>query len=441
MRVGEVDLVAFVAEVKSCFDTMAAAKQIHFTFEHDCPSVSIWVDRDKMEKILANLLSNAFKFTLDGGTITVRLKDKGDQVELSVEDNGKGIPLENIASVFDRFFTGDQNYVTGTGIGLHLTREFVHMHKGTIRVESVPHKSTVFTVVLLKGKSHFDESCTFDLSVTELSSGVANLNTDELQEALDRTYDYTVLVVEDDPDIQGYLQAELKQNFHVLVADNGVKALEVLMSEEVSMVVSDVMMPEMNGFDLCRKIKSDIVLSHLPVMLLTALSDDKQQMYGAASGADAYIQKPFNIEVVKLRIIKLLEDRARLREAYARDASSPAVSVKEEKAESMDDLFMNRFLKLIEESYADPDFSIEKGSEKLGLSRVHLYRKVKELAGVTPTDFLRNYRLKKAAALLRRKAGNVNEVAYATGFGSPAYFSKCFKAVYNITPTEYLEKE
>lgn len=315
------------------------------------------------------------------------------------------------------------------------------MHKGTIRVESVPHKSTVFTVILLKGKSHFDESCIFDLSVTELSSGVADLNTDELQEVLNRTYNYTVLVVEDDLDIQSYLQAELKQNFRVLVADNGVKALEVLMNEEISMVISDVMMPEMNGFDLCRKIKSDIVLSHLPVMLLTALSDDKQQMYGAASGADAYIQKPFNIEVVKLRIIKLLEDRVRLREAYARDASSPAVSVKEEKAGSMDDLFMNRFLKLIEESYADPDFSIEKGSEKLGLSRVHLYRKVKELAGVTPTDFLRNYRLKKAAALLRRKAGNVNEVAYATGFGSPAYFSKCFKAVYNITPTEYLEKE
>lgn len=187
------------------------------------------------------------------------------------------------------------------------------------------------------------------------------------------------------------------------------------------------MMPEMNGFDLCRKIKSDIVLSHLPVMLLTALSDDKQQMFGAASGADAYIRKPFNIEIVKLRIIKLLEDRARLREAYVRDASSPTVSVKAEKAGSMDDLFMSRFLKLIEESYADPDFSIEKGSEKLGLSRVHLYRKVKELAGVTPTDFLRNYRLKKAAALLRRKAGNVNEVAYATASDSPAYFSKVLK--------------
>lgn len=440
MRVSEVDLVAFVAEVKSCFDAMAAGKQIRFTFEHDCPSVRVWVDCDKMEKILANLLSNAFKFTLDGGAVTVRLKDKGDQVELSVEDNGKGIPPENLASVFDRFFTGDQNYVTGTGIGLHLTREFVYMHKGTIRVESVPHQHTVFTVDLLKGKSHFDESCTFDLSITEFSCGFTNLDTDELQEVLNRTYDYTVLVVEDDPDIRGYLQAELGRNFHVLVADNGVKALEVLMNEGASMVVSDVMMPEMNGFDLCRKIKSDIVLSHLPVMLLTALSDEKQQMYGIAGGADAYIQKPFNIDVVRLRIIRLLEDRVRLREAYARDAASPALSVKEEKAESMDDLFMNRFLKLIEESYADPDFSIEKGSEKLGLSRVHLYRKVKELAGVTPTDFLRNFRLKKAADLLRRRAGNVNEVAYATGFGSPAYFSKCFKAAYNITPTEYLEK-
>lgn len=441
MRVCEVDMVAFVAEVKSCFDTMAASKQIRFTFEHDYPSVRLWVDRDKMEKILANLLSNAFKFTLDGGAITIRLSDKGECVELSVEDNGKGIPPENLASVFDRFFTGDQNYVTGTGIGLHLTREFVHMHKGTIRVASTPHTSTVFTVSLPTGKSHFDSSCTIDSCVTELSSGVANLDMDELQGVLRRTYDYSILIVEDDPDIQGYLQKELKQNFHVLIADNGVKALEVLLNEEVSMVVSDVMMPEMNGFDLCRKIKSDIALSHIPVMLLTALSDDKQQMYGIAGGADVYLQKPFNVEVVKLRIIKLLEDRARLREAYARDVSSPAVSVKVEKVASMDDLFMERFLKLIEESYADPDFSIEKGSEKLGLSRVHLYRKVKELAGVTPTDFLRNYRLKKAAALLRKKMGNVNEVAYATGFGSPAYFSKCFKAVYSITPTEYLEKE
>lgn len=441
MRVCKVDMVAFIAEVKSCFDPMAEGKQIHFTFEHDCPSADLWVDRDKMEKILANLLSNAFKFTLDGGTITIRLHDREDAVELSVEDNGKGIPPGNLSSVFDRFFTGDQNYVTGTGIGLHLTREFVQMHKGTIRVASTPRVSTIFTVTLPKGKSHFDASCTFDLSTTELSDSMANLNTTEIQEDLQKTYDYTVLIVEDDPDIRNYLQAELKANFRVLTACNGVEALELLKREEVSSVVSDVMMPEMNGFDLCRKIKSDITLSHTPVILLTALSDDKQQMYGIAGGADAYIRKPFNIEIVKLHIIKLIEERARLREAYARDASSPAMAVREGRMESQDDLFMTRFLKLIEESYADPDFSIEKGSEKLGLSRVHLYRKVKELAGVTPTDFLRNYRLKKAAEMLRRKTGNVNEVAYAAGFGSPAYFSKCFKAAYNITPTEYLNQQ
>lgn len=441
MRVSRIDMVAFVAEVKSYFDSMAVGKQIHFTFVHDMPSLPLWVDRDKMEKILANLLSNAFKFTLDGGTITIRLQEKGERALLTVDDNGKGIPYEHIGSVFDRFFTGDQNYVTGTGIGLHLTREFVQMHKGTISVKSVPGTSTVFTVELLKGKSHFDPSCTFDSSVTELSSGVANLNTSEVETMLRQSYDYTILVVEDDSDIRTYLQKELKENFRILSAINGVQALDMLEKEDVSIVLTDVMMPEMNGFDLCRRIKSDIALSHIPVILLTALSDDNQRMYGIAGGADEYIQKPFNIEVVKLRIIKLLEERTRLRDALALELQSPsASSAKLQKTESMDDLFMRRFMTMIEESYADPDFSIEKGSEKLGLSRVHLYRKVKELAGITPTDFLRNYRLKKAASLLRQKTHNVNEAAYACGFASPSYFSKCFKAVYSITPTEYLEQ-
>lgn len=440
MRVCQLDMVAFTAEVKSCFDAMAAGKQIHFIFEHpDCDSVLIWVDRDKMEKILTNLLSNAFKFTLDGGDITIRLMEKENSIQLCVEDNGKGISPESIDSIFDQFFTGDQNCVTGTGIGLHLTREFVQMHHGTIRVKSRAFTKTVFTVEIPKGKSHFDESCSFDPTVTELSCGVANLNTEGVQASLRNVYDYTVLVVEDDPDIRLYLLEELKQNFHVFSAINGVQALDILMKEDVFLILSDVMMPEMNGFDLCRTVKSDMALSHIPVILLTALSDDNQRMFGLAEGADDYIQKPFNIEIVKLRVIKILEERDRLRSAYAIDSKSPVSSIKREKAISMDELFMNRFLKLIEDSYMDPEFSIEKGSEKLGLSRVHLYRKVKELAGVTPTDYLRNYRLKKAAALLRQKSANVNEVAYATGFASPSYFSKCFKMVYNITPTEYME--
>lgn len=439
MRVTEIDLITFIEDVSSYFDNMAQSKQIQYSFQHDVSSVMLWVDTDKMEKILANLLSNAFKFTPDGGTVTIRLQDHTRYVILSVEDNGKGIQPQNLSSVFDQFFTAD--HLTGTGIGLHLTHEFVGMHKGSIRVESEPGKRTVFLVELPKGKSHFDESCVFAPSVTELSSGVANLDTREMDEIVNRTYDYTILIVEDDPDINAYLQKELKPNFRILTAENGLVAVDILAKENVSLVISDVMMPEMNGYELCKRIKSDIVFSHIPVILLTALSDDKQRMYGIASGADEFIQKPFNIEEVKLRIVRLLEERARLRNAFAQELQSPAASgLKTDKAESMDELFMRKFMALIEESYPDSNFSIEKASEMLGLSRVHLYRKVKELTGVTPTDFLRNYRLKQAAALLRQKDCNVNEAAYATGFSSPPYFSKCFKAVYNITPTEYQEK-
>ena len=439
MRVTEIDLITFIEDVSSYFDNMAQSKQIQYSFQHDVSSVMLWVDTDKMEKILANLLSNAFKFTPDGGTVTIRLQDHAGYVILSVEDNGKGIQPQNLSSVFDQFFTAD--HLTGTGSGLHLTHEFVGMHKGSIRVESEPGKRTVFFVELPKGKSHFDESCVFAPSVTELSSGVANLDTREMDEIVNRTYDYTILIVEDDPDINAYLQKELKPNFRILTAENGLVAVDILAKENVSLVISDVMMPEMNGYELCKRIKSDIVFSHIPVILLTALSDDKQRMYGIASGADEFIQKPFNIEEVKLRIVRLLEERARLRNAFAQELQSPAASgLKTDKAESMDELFMRKFMALIEESYPDSNFSIEKASEMLGLSRVHLYRKVKELTGVTPTDFLRNYRLKQAAALLRQKDCNVNEAAYATGFSSPPYFSKCFKAVYNITPTEYQEK-
>lgn len=359
MRVTEIDLVTFIEDISSYFDNMAQSKQIQYSFQHDVSSVMLWVDTDKMEKILANLLSNAFKFTPDGGTVTIRLQDHAGYVILSVEDNGKGIQPQNLSSVFDQFFTAD--HLTGTGIGLHLTHEFVGMHKGSIRVESEPGKRTVFLVELPKGKSHFDESCVFAPSVTELSSGVANLDTREMDEIVNRTYDYTILIVEDDPDINAYLQKELKPNFRILTAENGLLAVDILAKENVSLVISDVMMPEMNGYELCKRIKSDIVFSHIPVILLTALSDDKQRMYGIASGADEFIQKPFNIEEVKLRIVRLLEERARLRNAFAQELQSPAASgLKTDKAESMDELFMRKFMALIEESYPDSNFSIEK---------------------------------------------------------------------------------
>lgn len=441
LRVTNIDLVFFVEEVMSLFVSLAQSKEINYSFIHSMKKLDVWVDTDKIEKILTNLLANSFKFTPNKGKITVYLHEEDKYFSLAVEDNGVGIPPENIDSVFERFFTSSTDQPMGTGIGLHLTREFVHMHRGTIQVESEEGVRTAFTVRIPKGKDHFDESCVFVTTATEKSSGVDHLDISAINETLQQKYEHAVLVVEDNDDIRNYLKKELENNFKVYTAINGVKALEILMKEEISLVVTDVMMPEMNGFELCQRIKSDMALSHIPVILLTALSDDSQRMYALERGADSYIQKPFNVEVVKLRIIKLLEERNRLREIFLKkyQAATDLSFLPNEKEGNMDDQFMRKFISLIEENYADSAFSIEKGSEKLGLSRVHLYRKVKELAGVTPTDFLRDYRLKKASEMLKQKSGTISEIAYATGFSSPAYFSKCFKAVYNITPSDFME--
>lgn len=441
LRVSKTDFVGFTQEVKSCFDSLAEERHIEYSFVHEMATLPLWVDTDKMEKVLNNLLSNAFKFTPEGGRILIRLTEGQEEAILAVEDNGEGIPPENLQVVFERFFTSGHGYTTGTGIGLHLVREFVALHKGSVEVESEPGQRTVFTVHIPKGKAHFDESCVFLPEMAESAATVADMDVSAVQTLLKRQYDYTVLVADDDRDVRQYLEQELSQNFKVLAVDNGVKALELLKQETVSLILSDVLMPQMNGFELCQTVKSDIAFSHIPVILLTALGEDSQRMYGLAKGADAYIMKPFNIELVKLRIINLLEERDRLREALrkASETTDPIGGVAIKETENMDDLFMKKFIRMIEENYANPDFNIEKGSEKLGLSRVHLYRKVKELSGITPIDFLRNYRLKHAAEILRQRSATISEVAYSTGFGSPAYFSKCFKAVYHITPSEFVD--
>ena len=441
LRVSHTEFVGFTAEIKSCFDALAESRNITYRFEPEMRSLSLWIDMDKMEKVLTNLLSNAFKFTPEGGSVCIRLREREEEALLSVEDSGEGIPPENLQVIFERFFTSGHGYTTGTGIGLHLVREFVQMHKGRVEVESIPQKRTCFTVHIPKGQSHFDPSCVFLNEALESVADFVEPEPEVIREKLSRVYDQTVLVVEDDTEIRPYLAKELSANFRVLTAENGKKALELLKSESVGLILTDVLMPEMNGYELCQQVKSDIAFSHIPVVLLTALGEDSQRMYGLAKGADAYIPKPFNIDVVKLRVINLLEERERLREALrtASENLEPLGGKAMEETQSMDDLFMRKFIQLIEENFSDPDFNIEKGSEKLGLSRVHLYRKVKELSGISPIEFLRNYRLKRATALLRQRSGTISEVAYSTGFGSPAYFSKCFKSVYQITPTEFMD--
>ena len=436
LAVREIDLVPFVGEIKSYFDSMASVRAISYTFTSSIKQCTLWIDPDLLERVFFNLLSNAFKFTPEGGSVRIELTEEGDRVFIQVIDTGSGIQPANLPHLFDRFYTEDRSM--GTGIGLHLVKEYIHMHGGEIRVESEPGQRTTFTVCLRKGKAHFEDSDLMETSVSHQAYEASRLDDSETKEMLSKTYPYTILITEDDDEVRCFLERELSLHFKIRTAANGKDALRVLEEEEISLVVSDVMMPEMNGFELCRTIKSQLPFSHIPVILLTALTDERQRIFGITGGADDYIQKPFHTDYVKIKIIHLLQERQKLRERLLEKLRDNKLLLSEpEKVESIDDAFLRKFAEQIEAVYADPEYNVEKLSETLGLSRGHLHRKIKELTGTAPVEFLRTYRLNKATQLLRQNAYTVSEVAYRTGFSSPAYFSKCFKAVYGVTPTEY----
>ena len=436
LAVREIDLVPFVGEIKSYFDSMGSVRAISYTFTSSMKQCTLWIDPDLLEKVLVNLLSNAFKFTPEGGSVRIELTEEEDRVFIQVIDTGSGIQPGNLPHLFDRFYTEDRSM--GTGIGLHLVKEYIHMHGGEIHVKSEPGQRTTFTVCLRKGKAHFEDSDLMETSVSHQAYEASRLDDSETKEILSKTYPYTILITEDDDEVRCFLERELSPHFKTRTAANGKDALRVLEEEEISLVVSDVMMPEMNGFELCRTIKSQLLFSHIPVILLTALTDERQRIFGITGGADDYIQKPFHTDYVKIKIIHLLQERQKLRERLLEKLRDNKLLLSEpEKVESIDDAFLRKFAEQIEAVYADPEYNVEKLSETLGLSRGHLHRKIKELTGTAPVEFLRTYRLNKATQLLRQNAYTVSEVAYRTGFSSPAYFSKCFKAVYGVTPTEY----
>lgn len=445
LNISNKDIVSFTTTVKSLFDELAETRNIHYSFTSNKPSAQLWFDADKMEKILVNLLSNAFKFTQDNGTIAVDMHCYDEKISITVSDNGTGISKDKQPLVFDRFYTDSSDNKTGTGIGLHLTQEFVKMHGGKISLESDPNKKTVFTIEIPTGKHHLPEYSIIENQNKILESDTESIiDAERTREITARKYNYTILIVEDDQGIREYLSEELSENFQVLTAENGLEALQLMEKQtNITLVLSDVLMPWMNGFELCKKIKASPVLSDIPVILLTALGEIDQRMYGIAEGADDYIRKPFHIDYVKVKIIRLLEERRRLQKKFMQTMQTGGIPIIEnnKKIDSSDEIFISQFISLLETSYAKTDISVEKLSEELNISRVHLYRKIKEISGLTPVDYLRNFRLSKAVELLDKRCFSVSEVAYQTGFSSPAYFSKCFKDVFNMTPSEYMEKK
>ncbi len=438
LNIGLTDIVALAHEVKVYFDHAASARHITYTFVTGLSAQPVWIDPDKIEKVLVNLLSNAFKFTPEEGHITLSIHDDENHIYLKVTNDGVGIPVEKRPYLFDRFYTEGSS--GGTGIGLYLVKKYVEMHNGTVAVESLPLKQTTFTVSLHKDRAQIAGYKVAEQPVIPPSYHAEQLDDTEEKTLLSGHYPYTILIVEDDDEVRHYLEDELSKNFRTRTAHHGREALGILRnpSSEISLILSDVMMPEMNGFELCRAIKTDLSIGHLPVILLTALTHDRQRLYGISGGADDYIQKPFQTDFIKLKVIRLLGERKRLHDQLLQKLQEgKLLLVEPDKTEHAENVFLRRFMAQIEEIYADPEYNVEKLSDTLGLSRGHLYRKVKELTGVTPVEFLRSYRLNQACLMLKKGTYTISEIAYRTGFSSPAYFTRCFKATYDVTPSEY----
>lgn len=436
LTVSEVDIVSFTNEVLKYFEAYAESEKIIYKFSSDISSLNLWIDTDKIEQVLINLISNSFKNLKRYGIITVRIMDNVDSVIIEIHDNGRGISKENQVHIFDRFYSVGQETSHGIGIGLHLTKEYVEMHGGTIKVESEVDKFTSFYIELPKGKKHLPADVKFDLAYKDKDIPENSESDVTIKELLSKKYDETLLIAEDEDEIREYLKEELSANFSVIAVHDGLEAMKKVVDENVAIVLSDVLMPQINGFQLCKNIKTNIATSHIPVVLLTALTDDTQRIYGIAEGADEYIRKPFDIRYLKAKLIRIMEERKNMQKHLFGGEGSFVKKMQE--FQCADNIFRDKLMVLLDHNYTDSDFNIESMSGGLGMSRVQIYRKIKEIFGIAPTDLLKRYRLSKAAEMFRAGATQISEVAYSTGFSSPAYFSHCFKEVYGKSPSEYM---
>jgi len=457
------DIAAFIKSTANSFADLAQERGIHFEYHSETNQLPAQFDKDKLERIVFNLLSNAFKFTSPGGTIEVALTvlEKDEQsvlLELKVKDTGIGIPPELQDKIFESFFQADTpGYLRsqGTGIGLAITREFVEMHGGSIKVDSQPDKGSCFTVLLpvtvLSGEtasqlalpSTTSDGMTGSLLEKESDQMAARIlpardtpatTSQDHQDAA--VSGYKVLLVDDDDDFRFYLKENLAPLFSVLEASNGQEGWQKALSGQPDLVVTDVNMPVMDGMELCKKIKADERVHTIPVILLTALSADDHQLRALGLGANDFISKPFNVEILISRIRNLLQFRGSVEEIARKRMITEPAEIEEEPEKTEED-FVREAVEVLEKNIGKPDFSVEDWSHELGLSRTTLYKKVLGATGKTPIGFIRNFRMKRAAQLLEKTRHNVAEVAYMVGFNNPKYFARYFKEEYGMLPSIY----
>lgn len=424
------------------FQTLALKKHIHFVLEvnDDRADYLMAVDAEKMERVYFNLLSNAFKFTPENGTITVTLstltkEEGGRYARLVVADTGSGISVQHIRHIFDRFYQIDVNHA-GSGIGLALAKAFVELHGGEITVDSVEGKGTVFTVdIPMTVVEEPSADLVQEPRITQ-QTVVEELEDMETEEQIPDENKECILIIDDNADVRDYVKSLLKEEYTVIEAPDGRAGLKKAMKYVPDAIICDVMMPVMDGLECCRKLKTELQTSHIPVMLLTACSLDEQRIQGfECGGADSYISKPFNSKLLLVRLRNLMDNHKRLKQFFG-----DKTTLSKEPVSDVDKGFVDRFRELIEENLADSELSVEDLGSKMGLSRVQLYRKIKALTNYSPNELVRIARLKKAASLLASSEKTISEITYEVGFTSPSYFTKCYKDYFGESPTDFLKR-
>lgn len=447
LRVSPGDIAAFVKNAAESFQPLVKKRKIHFSFLCDPESMIGYFDMDKLDKILYNLLSNAAKYNKEDGFIQVSLSyDETDKdfILLKIKDNGKGISKEKQKNLFKRFYEGDYRKFNtiGTGIGLSLTKDLVELHGGTISVESEVDHGTEFMVRIPIERSYYDEEQIDDEAISLMQNPV---NYEDTQEDADvETQEVTIkantiLLVEDNGELLHLMTKLLSREYNVFTAQNGKEGIAVLEKEDVDLIVSDVMMPEMDGIEFCKYVKGHLEMSHIPMILLTAKNKEEDRAEAYEIGADAFISKPFNLTVLHARIRNLLKYKERM----ARDFKNQIVfEVKDLNYTSLDEDFIQRAIHCVNNHLEDPNFDQAQFADEMRTSKSTLYKKLKSLAGLNTSSFIRNVRLKAACRIMEEKGTNVrvSELAYAVGFNDPKYFSSCFKKEFDMLPSEYIER-
>ena len=473
MRMCQTDMVAFINEEYKLFRQQALAKNIDFEYQHDSEELPVWIDRNNFDKVIINILSNAFKFTPTAGHILLSLTHTEHHAYISVKDSGIGIPKDKLKTIFQRFYQtpadpNDRNI--GTGIGLDLTRSLVELHYGTISARnnegekgSKFEHGSEFIIRIPLGKDHLKPEELIDeeeikekqnqelAEVEQLEQEVKETENAEKAESAAGTTDMQgnlpasasgnkaeIVIVEDEEDIQDYLKAQLSSDFKIRTYPNGKVALNEILKNKPDLIISDIMMPEMDGTTLCAKLKSNINTNDVPIILLTAKSREEDQLEGLQTGADAYILKPFNMDILRRTIINLLTMRRTLKNKFT-GKERQEEKVEQKKIQTPDDALMQRVMEVINENIGDSDLSVDMIAQKVGISRVHLHRKMKELTNQTPHSFIRNIRLQQAAKLLKDGKQSITDVMYACGFSNSASFSTMFKNLYGCSPREYMQ--